>query len=73
MPPASKTTPSCVPSANRPCSEAVGEGEEVALGNAVYVTRPDNFNQLRRFLGRLLSPPPPMPAPGADVFSRTTG
>ena len=35
------------------CSEAVAEGEEVALGNRVYVTRPDNFNQLRRFLGRL--------------------
>jgi DNA-binding response OmpR family regulator len=38
------------------CSDAVGEGEEVALGNQVYVTRPDNFNQLRRFLRRLLSP-----------------
>jgi CheY-like chemotaxis protein len=41
------------------CSEAVGEGEEVALGSQVYVTRPENFNQLRRFLGRLLPPPPP--------------
>jgi CheY-like chemotaxis protein len=39
------------------CSEAVVEGEEIALGNQVYVTRPDNFNQLRRSLGRLLSPP----------------
>ena len=39
------------------CSEAVGEGEELALGRQVYVTRPENFNQLRRFLGRLLSPP----------------
>jgi CheY-like chemotaxis protein len=45
------------------CSEAVGEGEEVALGNQVYVTRPDNFNQLRRFLRRLLSPPRPASAP----------
>ena len=55
------------------CSEAVGEGAEVALGNQVYVTRPDNFNQLRRFLGRLLPPPHPESAPGADVLSRTTG
>jgi CheY-like chemotaxis protein len=54
------------------CSEAVGEGEEVALGNQVYVTRPDNFNQLRRFLGRLLSPPHPEPAPGVGSLSRTT-
>ena len=38
------------------CSEAVGEGEEVALGNQVYVTRSDNLDQLRRFLGRLLPP-----------------
>jgi CheY-like chemotaxis protein len=51
------------------CSEAVGEGEEVALGNQVYVTRPDNFNQLRRFLSRLLSPPSPVSAPRADVLS----
>ena len=43
------------------CSEAVGEGEEVALGNQVYVTRPDNFNQLRWFLGQLLSTPHPHP------------
>lgn len=55
------------------CSEAVGEGEEVALGNQVYVTRPDNFNQLRRFLGRLLGTPCPAPATKADVLSRTTG
>ena len=43
------------------CSEAVEEGEEVTLGNQVYVTRPENFNQLRRFLARLLSPPHPPP------------
>ena len=55
------------------CSEAVGEGEEVALGNQVYVTRPDNFNQLRRFLGRLLPTPHPAPATRADILSRTTG
>ena len=55
------------------CSEAVGEGEEVALGNQVYVTRPDNFNQLRRFLRRLLATPRPAPSTGAEVLSRTTG
>jgi chemosensory pili system protein ChpA (sensor histidine kinase/response regulator) len=43
------------------CSEAVGESEEVALGDQVYVTRPDNFNQLRGFLSQLLSTPHPHP------------
>jgi len=43
------------------CSEAAREGEEVTLGSQVYVTRPDNFNQLRRFLARLLSTPHPPP------------
>jgi two-component system KDP operon response regulator KdpE len=36
------------------CIEEVGEGDEVAIGQNVYVTRPDNFDQLRRFLARLL-------------------
>jgi CheY-like chemotaxis protein len=36
------------------CSEDVGQGDEVAIGQNVYVTCPDNFNQLRRFLARLL-------------------
>jgi DNA-binding response OmpR family regulator len=36
------------------CSEAVAEGDETDLGSNVYVTRPDNFNQLRSFLRRLL-------------------
>lgn len=30
------------------------EGEEVAVGRNVYLTRPDNFNQLRSLLARLL-------------------
>ena len=34
--------------------EDVDEGEEVALEENVYLTCPDNFNQLRHFLGRLL-------------------
>jgi CheY-like chemotaxis protein len=54
------------------CSEAVGEGEEVALGSQVYVTRPENFNQLRRFLDRLLLQPRPAPSTGPDGLSRTT-
>ena len=36
------------------CAEDVGEGEEVAIGGNVYLTRPDNFNQLRGLLARLL-------------------
>jgi CheY-like chemotaxis protein len=32
----------------------VGEGAEVAIGQNVYLTRPDNFNQLRNLLARLL-------------------
>jgi CheY-like chemotaxis protein len=37
------------------CLATVDEGAEVALGSNVHVTRPDNFDQLRQFLGRLLS------------------
>ena len=36
------------------CIPTVDEGAEVAIGSNVYVTRPDNFDQLRAFLGRLL-------------------
>src|SRR4030095_5005249 len=36
------------------CIEEIGEGEEVAIGQNVHVTRPDNFNQLRSLLTRLL-------------------
>lgn len=36
------------------CIEEVGEGEEVAFGQNLYVTRPDNFDQLRNLLARLL-------------------
>ena len=36
------------------CAEDIGEGEEVAIGGNVYLTRPDNFNQLRGLLARLL-------------------
>ena len=37
------------------CIEEIREGEEVALGQNVHVTRPDNFNQLRSLLVRLLN------------------
>ena len=37
------------------CVEDIDEGDEVAIGKNVLVTRPDNFNQLRRLLARLLN------------------
>jgi len=36
------------------CNEEIGEGDEVAIGQNVHVTRPDNFNQLRSLITRLL-------------------
>lgn len=36
------------------CIEEVAEGGEVAIGQNVHVTRPDNFNQLRSLITRLL-------------------
>lgn len=36
------------------CSPTVEAGAELAIGDGVYVTRPDNFDQLRAFLGRLM-------------------
>jgi CheY-like chemotaxis protein len=36
------------------CIESVAEGAEVDLGNSMYATRPDNFNQLRALIARLL-------------------
>ena len=44
------------------CVPIIDEGAEVALGNNVYITRPDNFDQLRGFIGGLLSPAMPPPA-----------
>ncbi len=37
------------------CIEGLAEGEEVEIEENVYLTRPDNFNQLRRFIARLLN------------------
>lgn len=36
------------------CNQEIGEGDEIAIGHNVHVTRPDNFNQLRGLLTRLL-------------------
>jgi CheY-like chemotaxis protein len=36
------------------CVEGIEEGDEVAIDQNVHLTRPDNFNQLRSLLGRLL-------------------
>src|ERR1043166_642463 len=40
------------------CIAGIGEGDEVAIGQNVHVTRPDNFNQLRNLLTRLLQEVP---------------
>jgi len=34
--------------------EDIAEGQEVAVGGNIYLTRPDNFNQLRSLVARLL-------------------
>jgi CheY-like chemotaxis protein len=36
------------------CIDEIAQGDEVAIGENVHVTRPDNFNQLRTLLARLL-------------------
>jgi two-component system response regulator MprA len=36
------------------CNQEIAEGDEIAIGHNVHVTRPDNFNQLRKLLARLL-------------------
>jgi two-component system response regulator MprA len=36
------------------CIESIDEGDDLAIGENVHVSRPDNFNQLRRLLTRLL-------------------
>jgi len=40
------------------CIEVLGEGDEVEIEKNVHVTRPDNFNQLRGLLTRLLDAVP---------------
>jgi len=36
------------------CFVEIAEGDEIAIGKNVHVARPDNFNQLRSVLARLL-------------------
>jgi CheY-like chemotaxis protein len=37
------------------CIDGINEGDEVAIGKNVHLTRPDNFNQLRSLIARLLN------------------
>ena len=36
------------------CVEGIGEGDEIGIGQNVHLTRPDNFNQLRGLIARLV-------------------
>ena len=36
------------------CVESIDQGDDLAIGQNVHISRPDNFNQLRRLLARLL-------------------
>jgi two-component system, OmpR family, response regulator MprA len=36
------------------CVDGIDEGDEVEIGENVHLTRPDNFNQLRSLIARLL-------------------
>jgi two-component system, OmpR family, response regulator MprA len=40
------------------CIESIDEGDDRAIGENVHISRPDNFNQLRRLLTRLLDEVP---------------
>lgn len=39
------------------CVEGIAEGYEIAIGQNIHLTLPDNFNQLRGLLSRLLTSP----------------
>jgi CheY-like chemotaxis protein len=43
------------------CATCVPEGVEERVGDNVYVISPDNFDQLRRLIARLLTERPPSP------------
>ena len=36
------------------CIEGINEGDEVEIGESVHLTSPDNFNQVRSLIARLL-------------------
>ncbi len=40
------------------CFDEIPEGAEVAIGKNVHIAQPDNFNQLRSLLSRLVLKPP---------------
>jgi hypothetical protein len=42
------------------CAAGLDEGAEVGVGFNVYMTWPDNFDQLRALLSRLIRKPPPL-------------
>ena len=44
------------------CIDGISEGDEVEIGENVHLTRPDNFNQLRSLLARLLDKKIPVAA-----------
>ena len=39
------------------CIDGIDEGDEIAIGENIHLTLPDNFNQLRGLLSRLLKVP----------------
>ena len=39
------------------CIDGIDEGDEIAIGENIHLTIPDNFNQLRGLLSRLLKAP----------------
>ena len=39
------------------CVDGIGQGDEIAIGQNIHLTLPDNFNQLRGLLSRLLTSP----------------
>ena len=41
------------------CIKGIAEGDEIAIGENIHLTLPDNFNQLRGLLSRLLTGPRP--------------
>lgn len=40
------------------CSDEISQGEELTLDQNLHITRPDNFNQLRSLLSRLINKNP---------------
>jgi CheY-like chemotaxis protein len=52
------------------CVEGINEGDEVAIGKNVHLTHPDNFNQLRGLIARLLSQNSIAPDAGMTSVSR---